>query len=70
MQLGFISQQLDSAVVDINNKQATVDDLMRQLVLAQQALQLAQNNSKQLTAQKTQLQQVIASSNLNISSIT
>jgi hypothetical protein len=70
MQLGFISQQLDSAVIDINNKQATVDDLMRQLALAQQALQLAQNNSKQLTVQKTQLQQVIASSNINISSIT
>ncbi len=69
IQLSQVSQQLDSTSSDIVNKQAIVDDLARQLALAQKALEQAKNSFNQLTAQKSQLETTIASVKQNITAL-
>jgi exonuclease VII small subunit len=65
----MVTQQISSAANDVAAKQAVVDDLMRQLAVAQQKLQMARDSSTQLASQKNQLQLNITAAGSNITTL-
>ncbi len=67
--MGLIDLQVTKSLADITSRQATVENLMRQLAQAQKDLESAKQNSNNLAIQKQQLVQSISSANSNISSI-
>jgi chromosome segregation ATPase len=67
--MGLIDLQVTKSLADITSRQATVENLMRQLAQAQKDLESAKQNSNNLAIQKQQLVQSISSANSNISTI-